>query len=121
MSSSALAERDNRRQNGPVNRRASTIVLLIWLLWLPSLCLQQTQPTKATQQKAPPPPEERIDINHANVEELMTVPGITRSWAQRIVRFRPYRTKQDLLDLGVMPGDVYNRIKDYIIAHQDKK
>ena len=46
---------------------------------------------------------------------------MTRTWALRIVRFRPYRTKQDLLELGVMPGDVYNRIKDYVIARQDKK
>jgi DNA uptake protein ComE-like DNA-binding protein len=64
-------------------------------------------------------PEARVDINHANLEELLKVPGMTPSWAGRIVRFRPYRTKQDLLDHGVLPSDVYDRIKDYIIAHRD--
>jgi DNA uptake protein ComE-like DNA-binding protein len=55
-------------------------------------------------QKAPAP-EDRVDINHASVEELMRVPGMKRSWANRIVRFRPYRTKQDLLDYGIVsPG-----------------
>lgn len=67
-----------------------------------------------------PPPEMRVDVNHASVEELLKVPGMTRSWAERIVRFRPYRTKEDLTDLGVMPGAVYERIKNYIIAHRAK-
>jgi hypothetical protein len=46
---------------------------------------------------------------------------MTPSWAGRIVRFRPYRTKQDLFDRGVLPSDVYDRIKDYVIAHRDKE
>jgi competence protein ComEA len=66
----------------------------------------------------PPPLQKRVDINGASVEELLTVPSMTRSWAGRIVRFRPYRSKQDLLDRGVVSGEVYNRIKDYIIAHK---
>ena len=65
-----------------------------------------------------PAPGARIDINHANVDELLKVPGMTRSWAGRIVRFRPYRTKQDLLERGVVSSEVYDRIKDYVIAHQ---
>jgi hypothetical protein len=46
---------------------------------------------------------------------------MTPSWAGRIVRFRPYYTKLDLLERGVVTGEVYERIKDYIIAHRDKK
>lgn len=68
-----------------------------------------------------PPPEARIDINHATVNELLKAPGMTPSWAGRIVRFRPYRTKLDLLDRGVVTGTVYDRIKDYVIAHRDAK
>jgi len=66
-----------------------------------------------------PAPEARIDINHAGVDELLKVPGMTRSWAARIVRFRPYRTKQDLLERGVVSGEVYDHIKDYVIAHRE--
>ena len=65
-----------------------------------------------------PPPEARIDINRATVEELLKVPGMTRSWAGRIVRFRPYRTKLDLLDKGIITAVAYDRIKDSIIAHR---
>ena len=68
-----------------------------------------------------PPPEARVDINHASVADLMKVPGMTRSWAGRIVRFRPYRAKTDLLERGVLPSDVYDRIKDYVIAHREKQ
>jgi DNA uptake protein ComE-like DNA-binding protein len=68
-----------------------------------------------------PPPEQRIDINHATFNELMKVPGMTRSWAERIVRFRPYHTKLDLLEKGVVSDQVYDRIKDYVIAHREKQ
>jgi len=42
------------------------------------------------------------------------------SWAGRIVRFRPYRSKTDLVERGVITSAVYDRIKDYIIAHRNK-
>jgi len=68
---------------------------------------------------AAPPPAERIDINHATLAELLKVPGISSSWANRIVRFRPYRTKLDLVENGVLPAQVYGRVEPYIIAHRD--
>ncbi len=68
---------------------------------------------------AAPPPEERVDLNHASIDQLMKVPGMTRSWAGRIVRFRPYRAKTDLVDHGVVPIQFYEKIKDYVIAHRD--
>jgi competence protein ComEA len=70
---------------------------------------------------AVPSADAPVDINHASIEELIQVPGLTRSWAERIVRFRPYRSKLDLEQDGVLPGEVYDRIRDYIIAHRDKK
>ncbi len=68
-----------------------------------------------------PAPEARVDINHASADELLKVPGMTPTWAGRIVRFRPYRTKQDLLDRGVVTSAVYDRIKDYVIAHRNQE
>ena len=67
-----------------------------------------------------PPPEARLDINHASIEELLRLPGMTRTWAARIVRYRPYRTKADLFDQGIVTAEVYNRVKDYVIAHREK-
>jgi len=31
-----------------------------------------------------PQPEARVDINHASVDELLKVPGMTRSWADAL-------------------------------------
>jgi competence protein ComEA len=75
-------------------------------------------PQQAPRAHAVPPPEARIDINHATVEDLLKVPGMTSSWAGRIVRFRPYHAKNDLLERGVVTSQVYARIKDYVIAHR---
>jgi DNA uptake protein ComE-like DNA-binding protein len=65
------------------------------------------------------PPEARIDINRASVDQLLKAPGMTRIWAGRIVRFRPYRTKLDLVEKGVITAEVYDRIKDFVIAHRN--
>ena len=78
----------------------------------------QTQPQASSASTIPP--EARIDINSATVEELLKVPGMTRTWAERVVRFRPYHAKDDLVLRGVVTSQVYDRIKGYIIAHRDK-
>jgi DNA uptake protein ComE-like DNA-binding protein len=67
------------------------------------------------------PDAERLDLNHATVDELLKLPGMTRVWAERILRFRPYRTRLDLLQQGIVPAGVYNRIKDAVIVHREKK
>ena len=63
-------------------------------------------------------PLKLVDINQATVPELLQVPGMTAVWATRIVRFRPYRTKLDLLDQGVVTPEVYRRIRDSVVAHR---
>jgi DNA uptake protein ComE-like DNA-binding protein len=94
----------------------------IIVLWLGSLGLVRCASPQTPESKhLEVPQDQRVDINHASLDELLKVPGMTRSWAGRIVRFRPYRSKQDLLDKGVVNGEVYGRIKDYIIAHREKQ
>jgi competence protein ComEA len=65
-----------------------------------------------------PAPDDRVDINTASLDQLMKVPGMTRAWGERIIRYRPYRAKNDLMDRGIVTSQVYDRIKDYIIAHR---
>ncbi len=89
---------------------------------LPATAQSPSQETdRPAGHKSAVPELARVDINHASLPELMKVPGMTRPWAERIMRFRPYRSKQDLLLNGVLPGDVYARVADYLIAHRDKK
>ena len=98
----------------------ATVVLGICLAGMAQYQDRDTSGAPKTSAKAPPP-EARADINHSSVDELLKVPGMTPSWAGRIVRFRPYRTKQDLVERGVVNGQVYERIKDYVIAHREAR
>ena len=93
------------------------VVLVVTLL--AAFCAGQSpKPEAPSPQESSVRPEDRVDVNHATLDQLLKIPGMTRTWAQRIIRFRPYRSKQDLVEEGVLPGVVYNRIRDYVIAHR---
>jgi DNA uptake protein ComE-like DNA-binding protein len=122
MSNLLLRKVREKAENGAVQKEIRFAALTIAML---GVCLGSTAQTHdrdtrglPTTSDNAPPPELRVDINHASVDELLKVPGMTRSWAGRIVRFRPYRTKQDLVDFGVVTGGVYAHIEDYVIARQ---
>ena len=126
---SFIARGHGQADNGCVQLRKPCAALFAAVLVLslaasvravPSLA-QSNAPQAAPKSKPAPPPAAPVDINHATINELLKIPGMTPTWAGRIVRFRPYRTKRDLLDHGVLPGDVYDRIKDAIIAHRGEQ
>jgi len=66
-------------------------------------------------------PGGQVDLNTASIAELMRVPGITEVWARRIVRYRPYSSKLALLDQGVVSQEVYQRIRDGVVARRIEK
>jgi hypothetical protein len=55
-----------------------------------------------------------VNINQASVEELMQSLGLDAQTADSIVEHRPYPSKIDLLGRMVVPGEIYNRIKNRI-------
>jgi|SRR5689334_22907702 len=59
-----------------------------------------------------------IDINSASAAELDALPGIGQAYADRIIKNRPYRGKNELRDKKIIPGPTYEKIKDRIIARQ---
>jgi len=61
---------------------------------------------------------ELIDINHATLEELKTLPGVGDAYSLKIVKHRPYKNKTQLRSKGVLSAAAYKKIKDYIIAKQ---
>jgi competence protein ComEA len=61
---------------------------------------------------------ELIDINSASTEELDKLPGVGPARAQAIISHRPYHGKDDLTNRKIIPENVYNEIKDKIIARQ---
>jgi len=44
--------------------------------------------------------------------------GIGEAYAQKIIDHRPYREKNDLVRLKIIPEPTYHAISDKIIAHQ---
>ena len=61
---------------------------------------------------------EIIDINTATAAQLMTLDGIGDARAEAIIKGRPYRGKDQLVDKKILPDAVYQKIKDRMIAKQ---
>jgi competence protein ComEA len=61
-----------------------------------------------------------LDINSANRDQLDALPGIGPARADAIIKNRPYNGKDDLVNRKIIPQNVYNGIKDRIIARQKR-
>jgi hypothetical protein len=61
-----------------------------------------------------------LELNRAEAEELVTVFGLDRDVADRIVENRPYRNKMDLLSRMIVPEDIYNAIKGRITVTREE-
>lgn len=59
-----------------------------------------------------------IDINTAPKDELDKLPQIGEARAEAIIKGRPYKAKDELVDKKIIPQNAYDAIKDRIIAHQ---
>jgi competence protein ComEA len=88
-------------------------------------CLLITMPVAAQTPSASKPPTAAsqpagalVDINSASAEELDKLPGIGPARAKAIIANRPYGGKDDLANRKIIPPNVYNQIKDKIIARQ---
>jgi competence protein ComEA len=77
-----------------------------------------TKPAAPGATTAAPPQGGLIDINAASKEQLDALPQIGPARAEAIIKGRPYRAKNDLLDKGILPQNAYEVIKDRIIAKQ---
>lgn len=69
---------------------------------------------KAADTKAAGP----VDLNSATADELKSVPGIGDAYAAKIIKGRPYKSKDQLVSKGIMPQGVYDKLKEHIIAKQ---
>ena len=74
---------------------------------------------KATESKmAPAPKAELLDINSASADQLDALPGIGKAYSAAIIKGRPYKGKDELVQKNILPQKTYDGIKDKIIAKQ---
>jgi competence protein ComEA len=103
---------------------------LALLLAMPATAQTQTAPKSPSSPAATAPsPADKatgkseqagglVDINSASAEELDKLPGVGPARAKAIIEHRPYHGKDDLTNKKIIPENVYNEIKDKIIARQ---
>lgn len=65
------------------------------------------------------PKGDLMDINSASEAELASLKGIGDVRSKAIVKGRPYKGKDDLVKRKIIPQNVYDDIKEQIIAKQD--
>jgi competence protein ComEA len=75
--------------------------------------------TPMAAQKAPAAAE-KLDLNTATEQQLSELPGIGEVRSKAIIKGRPYKGKDELVERKILTQSVYNKIKDQVIAKQAK-
>ena len=110
-----------------LKHRLSIALLASLLLVAPAAAQTSTQPgTTATKPAMAPKPATTgtapsaamLDINTASKAQLEVLKGVGPVRAEAIIKGRPYKGKDELVQKNIVPANVYADIKDKIIAKQ---
>lgn len=102
-------------------RLSRLFTALIISLALAAPAIAQTPAPKApapATTAAKPAAAPLVDINSATKAELDVLPQIGSARADAIIKGRPYKGKDDLINKKIIPQNAYDAIKDKVIAKQ---
>jgi competence protein ComEA len=91
------------------------------LRWIAVVALAAALASPAAMTRASAEAEQRIDINRASVEELMSLPGVGPAKAQAIVEHRktaPFKKTEELLEVRGIGDSIYADLRDRITVSE---
>ena len=59
---------------------------------------------------------ELLDLNTATREQLVALPGIGETYADAIIKARPFKSKSELVSKKIIPSAAYKKVSSHVIA-----
>jgi len=104
-----------------LGRLAAALLLMVSTMSFSTMPAVAWQSAPAVKTPADASNPRQLDINSASRDQLMALPGVGATYAQKIIDGRPYSSKSQLRSRNIVPAAVYQKISSIIIAKQPGK
>jgi competence protein ComEA len=102
-----------------------SILIVASLVAIPAFAQSAATAPNARSMPAPAPVKHAmattaspLNVNTATVEQLSSTKGLNKTFAEAIVKGRPYKSLEDLTKNKVLPEDVFARVKSELTIGQ---